>query len=514
MGHRVRIPRSMSLVYPAEDTVIVPGTQESVHTYDGYVAQAETVATGNNRRMDLSENIAPPSLWQDEARIAAKVIPIKFGHTGNWPRAGLQLPPPPPPSSPPPPPATPPSPPATPPPPPATRLLPPVTSPLPPAPLPSPMPPPPPPGGHPLSPPPLSSAPDPLPSASPTSSIGSSPQNNSGTESSSSTAQSLTSGSTLTDSSAMITGSASQLAIPSPASTDASLGNTLSSASTSSKHTTVIAGVLVPVLIIVFVVAIILHRRARRHTLDIERKPCQLPNAPTSDPPGATPRKKCSHGGSSPGAFEQNSSSGPATILHNVGVLASSLSRTQTSRSSEWPETPLPRYVRPLPHLPPPHESSLFIGTVHQMDSAQAAEVCVNQNEVRFITQLILVGGPGTIVSLKVGILGTWVGETCAEDSQELPPSAQTHARKSRRPEDTVEGARSVQGGADNGSSGVGSHGNVTARCFHIPSERHEEHSVGAGRRACLRLSWSNEPLPVIDGFHQIERESHPIAHS
>ncbi|KAF8187550.1 hypothetical protein K438DRAFT_2150482 [Mycena galopus ATCC 62051] len=358
MGRRVRILRSVSLVYPAEDTVIVPGTQESVHTYDGYVAQAETVATGGNRRMDLSENIAPPSLRQDEARIAAKVIPIKFGHTGNWPRAGLQLSPPPPPSSPPPPPATLP-------PPPATRPLPPVTSPLPPAPPPSPIPPPPPPGGHPLSPPPLSStsaSPDPLPSASPTSSIGSSPQNTSGTESSSSTAQSSTSGSTLTDSSAMITSSASQLAIPSPASTDASLGNTLSSASTSSKHTTVIAGVLVPVLIIVFVVAIILHRRARRHTLDIERKPCQLPSAPKSDPPGATPRKKCSHGGSSPGAFEQSSSSGQATILHNVGVLASSLSRTQTSTSSEWPETPLPRYVRPLPHLPPPHESSLFIG--------------------------------------------------------------------------------------------------------------------------------------------------------
>ncbi|KAF8199363.1 hypothetical protein K438DRAFT_1823469 [Mycena galopus ATCC 62051] len=197
---------------------------------------------------------------------------------------------------------------------------------------------------------------------------GSGPLKNSQTGSFSSISQSLGS-STSTEQGAASASFSSQIEIP-HSTTTAPPRSTLSSAPAGTKHTAVIVGVLVPLVVIGAVIAILVHRRSRRlrHPFDAESAPDLPPNIPISDPPRDIPRGRES--GNSSGTWsessqpesEKNSSTGnQGAPLGHEGARTTyeimlsrngQLSRTPTFASTERPETPLPRYARPLPKLP------------------------------------------------------------------------------------------------------------------------------------------------------------------
>ncbi|KAF8199364.1 hypothetical protein K438DRAFT_1966570 [Mycena galopus ATCC 62051] len=157
-------------------------------------------------------------------------------------------------------------------------------------------------------------------------------------------------------------GFSSHLDTPFPTASTASDGNIPLSdpASRGSKHTAVIVEVLIPLLVIAAVISVVVYkrRRGRRPTVDTESEPDLRSNVSAFDPLPDTPREQWNSSEQDEKHFR---SSGQRTISHNGartggGIILLSrsgeLSRTQTLASSDWPETPLPRYARPLPKLP------------------------------------------------------------------------------------------------------------------------------------------------------------------
>ncbi|KAF7328128.1 hypothetical protein MVEN_02569800 [Mycena venus] len=141
--------------------------------------------------------------------------------------------------------------------------------------------------------------------------------------------------------------------IPNPENT---LGTSSSTSSTELKHTSVIVGVLVPLLSITLVIAILIHRRRRQrrrptwvfYGLGKERTPNPPPQNSTSETSTLSdaicekdPQNQNAANSRSDNIILASSSNGPP------------LSRISTFASSNWPDTPLPPYARPLPDLPP-----------------------------------------------------------------------------------------------------------------------------------------------------------------
>ncbi|KAJ7895159.1 hypothetical protein B0H14DRAFT_2681469 [Mycena olivaceomarginata] len=131
------------------------------------------------------------------------------------------------------------------------------------------------------------------------------------------------------------------------------------SASKGSKtnHATVLIGVLVPLLCIAVLIAVIIRRRRRRRHMPMD-PPDPHPER-TPDPPAVralpdVPMKESQGWDSSQlYAVPFEKSTTPAdTSMPNSAQNEHTLSRTQTLASSDWPETPLPRYARPLPKVP------------------------------------------------------------------------------------------------------------------------------------------------------------------
>ncbi|KAJ6545409.1 hypothetical protein B0H19DRAFT_1307962 [Mycena capillaripes] len=170
----------------------------------------------------------------------------------------------------------------------------------------------------------------------------------------------------------IILGSTASAGLPSASShtTNTSPGNTISSSpSTGSKHTSVLVGVLIPLLILLLVVAIIIHRRRRRRCRHRRRRPHRVFDAQSTDVAtsetlrDATSNKRDAlQGRNNPDVqvapSEKNSApqSEPSftqtdpyetTTPRNEYSLSRApfVSRAPTFISGDWPETPLPRYT-------------------------------------------------------------------------------------------------------------------------------------------------------------------------
>ncbi|KAJ7925093.1 hypothetical protein B0H13DRAFT_1863457 [Mycena leptocephala] len=151
---------------------------------------------------------------------------------------------------------------------------------------------------------------------------------------------------------------------PSIANPENTLGTSSSKSSTELTHTSVIVGVLVPLLSITLVIAILIHRRCRQrrrstwvfYGLGEDRTPNPPPQVSSTSETSTLSDVVCE---------KDSQSQNTANSRSNNMILASSsngppLSRTSTFASSNWPDTPLPPYARPLPDLPPlPHVPSL-----------------------------------------------------------------------------------------------------------------------------------------------------------
>ncbi|KAJ7911834.1 hypothetical protein B0H13DRAFT_2479741 [Mycena leptocephala] len=141
--------------------------------------------------------------------------------------------------------------------------------------------------------------------------------------------------------------------------------------STRSKHTSVLVGALVPVLIIVLVAAIIIYRcRRRPHRVykGGEREgeaDLQAELAASETLRDVSRDERESQGGNStsqlvlseknPAQFYRGGSYNvprPNDIYSVSPRNGQTLSRAPTFASSDWPGTPLPRYARPLPKIP------------------------------------------------------------------------------------------------------------------------------------------------------------------
>ncbi|KAJ6545460.1 hypothetical protein B0H19DRAFT_1380092 [Mycena capillaripes] len=142
------------------------------------------------------------------------------------------------------------------------------------------------------------------------------------------------------------------------------------SASTGSKHTWVLVGVLIPVLIILLVAAIIIHRRRRRHphrAFDTAEADSQATDVAasetlrdaTSDKDSRNELQARNNSDVQAAPSEKNSAPEPGLQFIHADPYDNptprnrySLSRAPTFVSGDWPGTPLPRYTRPLPKIP------------------------------------------------------------------------------------------------------------------------------------------------------------------
>ncbi|KAJ7255912.1 hypothetical protein C8J57DRAFT_1344748 [Mycena rebaudengoi] len=150
---------------------------------------------------------------------------------------------------------------------------------------------------------------------------------------------------------------------PATANPENTLGTSSSKSSTKSTHTSVIIGILVPFLSVTLVIAILIHRRCRQrrrstwvfYGLGKDRTPNPPPQNSTSETSTL-----------SDAVCEKDTQSQNAANSRSNNILLASSSngpplfRTSTFASSNWPDTPLPPYARPLPDLPLlPHVPSL-----------------------------------------------------------------------------------------------------------------------------------------------------------